>query len=284
MNSLASIVVGLDFSECSRVALVHARRLASWSGAQVHPVHVVDTPIDEVREDAALTPMQRGIREGLVADARKRWDAFAEGMPGASELPLDVRVAHRLVGLRQQLDQHKADLLVLGAFGEDRPSVGMGTLASTCVRSVSTDVLIVRDNYRDPFRTVAVGIDFSSTCRRALEAAALIAHGEGGKLYAVHVLPDRVETFARLRTELGPDLDGFVNETTRKYPGLEVHAKVFPYSGYRSGVLEFAALVNADLVAVGTRGRSNLRDIVLGSTAEKILRDSVCAVLAVKPR
>ena len=53
---------------------------------------------------------------------------------------------------------------------------------------------------------------------------------------------------------------------------------------YRSGVLEFAALVNADVVAVGTRGRSNLRDVVLGSTAEKVLRDSVCAVLAVKPR
>ena len=50
--------------------------------------------------------------------------------------------------------------------------------------------------------------------------------------------------------------------------------------GYRSGVLEFAALVNADLVAVGTRGQSNLRDVVLGSTAEKILRDSVCAVWA----
>jgi len=120
--------------------------------------------------------------------------------------------------------------------------------------------------------------------RRALEMAALIAHGEGAKLYAAHVVPDHLESHARVRTGLGPELDAFVNETTRKYPGLEIHAKVFQYSGHRSGVLEFAALVNADLVAVGTRGRSNLRDVVLGSTAEKILRDSVCAVLAVKPR
>jgi len=283
MKGLASIVVGLDFSECSRVALGHAQRVASWAGAQVHPVHVVDAPIDEVREDAALTAMQRGIREGLVEDARKRWDAFVEGSPGASDLGLDVCVAHRLVGIRQQLEYHKADLLVLGAFGDERPSVGMGTLASACVRNVPTDVLIVRDSYRDPFRTVVVGIDFSVTCQRALEAASLIAHGEGAKLYAAHVVPARAETFARLRNELGPNLDAFVNETTCKYPGLEVHAKVFPYSGYRSGVLEFAALVNADLVAVGTRGRSNLRDVVLGSTAEKILRDSVCAVLAAKP-
>lgn len=284
MKGLASIVVGLDFSECSRVALGHAQRVASWAGAQVHPVHVVDVPADEIREDAVLTVMQRGIREGLVADARKRWDAFIEGTPEAPDLRLDVYVAHRLAGIRRQLDQHRADLLVLGAFGQERPSVGMGTLASACVRSVSTDVLIVRDNFRDPFRTVVVGIDFSATCQRALEAAALIAHGEGAKLYAAHVVPAHVETFARLRTELGPDLNAFVNETTCKYPGLEVHAKVYPYSGYRSGVLEFAALVNADLVAVGTRGQSNLRDVVVGSTAEKILRDSVCAVWAAKPR
>jgi len=284
MQSLASIVVGLDFSECSRVALGHARRVASWAGAEVHPVHVVDAPVDEMCEAATLTVMQRGIREGLVEDARRRWDAFVEVTPGASDLRLDVCVAHRLVGIRQYLDHHKADLLVLGAFGEERPNVGVGTLASACIRSVPTDVLIVRDNYRGSFRTVVVGIDFSATCQRALEAAALVAHGEGAKLYAAHVVPARLETYARLRTEPGPDLNAFVNETTCKYPGLEVHAKIFPYSGHRSGVLEFAALVNADVVAVGTRGRSNLRDVVLGSTAEKTLRDSVCAVLAVKPR
>jgi universal stress protein E len=284
MQGLASIVVGLDFSECSRVALGHALRIAAWAGAQVHPVHVVDAPIDEIREDAALTVMQRGIQAGLVEEARKRWAAFVEETPGGADLRLDVYVAHRLVGIRQQLDDHNADLLVLGAFGEEKPSVGMGTLASACVRSVPTDVLIVRDNYRDPFRTIVVGIDFSPTCRRALEAAALIAHGEGATLYAAHIVPARVEATAPLLTELGSDLDAFVTETTCKHPGLDVRAKVFPYSSHRSGVLEFAALVNADLVAVGTRGRSNLRDVVLGSTAEKVLRDSVCAVWAAKPR
>jgi nucleotide-binding universal stress UspA family protein len=284
MEGLESIVVGLDFSDCSRAALAHAQRVASWAGAHVHPVHVVATPIDEIRDDAALTAMQRGIHAGLIEDARKRWDSFVEGIPEASRLHLEVSVAHRLVGIRHQLDRHSADLLVLGAYGDERPNVGMGTLASACVRSVQTDVLIVRDTYRDPFHTVVAGIDFSSTSRRALEMAALIAHGEGAKLYAAHIVPDHAETYARLRTGLGPELDAFVNETRCKFPGLEMHPKVFPYSGYRSGVLEFAALVNADLVAVGTRGRSNLRDVVLGSTAEKILRDSVCAVLAVKPR
>lgn len=59
---------------------------------------------------------------------------------------------------------------------------------------------------------------------------------------------------------------------------------MFPYRGHRSGLLEFCAVVNADLLSIGTRGRTNLRDVVLGSTAEKVVRDSVCAVWASKPR
>ena len=46
MEGLESIVVGLDFSHCSRAALAHAQRVASWAGAQVHPVHLVNTPIE----------------------------------------------------------------------------------------------------------------------------------------------------------------------------------------------------------------------------------------------
>lgn len=284
MKALSSIVVGLDFSECSRIALGHALRIASWAGAEVHPVHVVDAPAGEMTEPATLTEAPREDFARAVEEAQRQWDALAKGTPGARDLRFDICVAHRLVGIREQLDRYQADLLVLGAFGERKPHVGLGTLASACIRSVPTDVLIVRDTYRESFHTVVVGIDFSATCQRALDAAALIAHGEGAKLYAVHVEPSRLETYAHLRTELGPRLESFVKATTDQYPGLEVHSKVFPYSAYRSGVLEFAALVNAGLVAVGTRGRTNLRDVVLGSTAEKVVRDSVCAVWAAKPR
>lgn len=174
MEGLGSIVVGFDFSDCSRVALGHAQRLASWAGAQVHPLHVVDTLIDEILDDAALATMQRGIHERLVKDARKKWDAFVKDNPEASRLSLDVNVAHRLVGIREQLNRHSADLLVLGAHGDRNPSVGLGTLASACVRSLPTDVLIVRDNYRDSFRTVVAGIDFSHTSRLALEGLSLL--------------------------------------------------------------------------------------------------------------
>lgn len=53
--------------------------------------------------------------------------------------------------------------------------------------------------------------------------------------------------------------------------------------GHRSGIVDHAQEVRADLIVLGTRGRTNLRDVVQGTTAEKVLRESSCWVLAVKP-
>jgi len=107
----------------------------------------------------------------------------------------------------------KTDLFVLGASGERKPHLGTGTLASSCVRSVPTGVLIVRDNYPDAFRTVVVGIDFAPTGRRALETALKIAQCDGAKLYPVHVLPQWPEACAPVSAGLSPDLHMFVSTT-----------------------------------------------------------------------
>ena len=133
--------------------------------------------------------------------------------------------------------------------------------------------------------SILVGIDFSDCSRSALSHALRIGRAWGAAVTAVHVVPapdGTTATQARLAAEYGPALEAIVAES-RLPAGLQPRQEIFPYAGRRSGLLEFGAVVNADLVAIGTRGRTNLRDVVLGSTAEKLLRDSVCAVWAAKP-
>jgi nucleotide-binding universal stress UspA family protein len=42
-------------------------------------------------------------------------------------------------------------------------------------------------------------------------------------------------------------------------------------------------MLGAELVVMGTRGRTNLRDMLLGSTAERTIAEARCSVLAVRP-
>jgi len=284
---LESIVVGTDFTECSRVALLHARRIAQWSGAALHVVHVIEPAGSRAPGWAAVAVAPSGPQSDAAEAAFARWAAFRGGVPDSAGLEFEAIVAPRLDGLRRFVTTQAADLVVLGAFGERRPNVGLGTMASDAIRGLSTDVLVVRDDYEIPFRTVVAGIDFSDTSRRALATAAMLARGDGARLHAVHVVKaadGSTETGQRLGSEFGPALDALVDEVIPQGGGLEPVTCVFPYSGTRSGLLEFCACVDADVVVIGTRGHSNLRDTVLGSTAEKVLKDSACAVWACRAR
>jgi nucleotide-binding universal stress UspA family protein len=48
-------------------------------------------------------------------------------------------------------------------------------------------------------------------------------------------------------------------------------------------ISEYARTESADLVVIGTRGKSSLKYLLLGSTAEYVLRERPCSVLAVRP-
>jgi len=282
VRKLSSIVVGIDFSDSSWVALGHAVRIARWADASLHAVHVVETG-DLPRSFATLTPLQQGIRASLQDEVRRRWSVFARGAVDVDEVPLDVSFGSRSGGIHQHVLDRGADLLVLGAVGHARPNVGLGTLASGCIRGVPADVLVVRDDFHGPFRTVVVGVDFSETSGRALETGAMLAARESAILRAVFVVPDAQGAAMSPPQDLDQELEMFTRAATDAWPDLEVRCAVFPHTGHRSGLLEFATVVHGDIVVLGTRGRTNLRDVVLGSTAEKVLRDSLIAAWACKP-
>jgi len=315
MSDFRTIVVGTDFTPCSAVALRQALRIALWSSvargaastapggagaARLVVVHVIDTLV-AIELEEALSPLQKGITEGLVSDAQQAWRQFASQIDGASELPIDVIISGRVAGLIRRAHRERADLLVLGAYGSAAPDVGVGTVATACVRSSMSDVLLVRDTRPDgggsPFHKIIAAVDFSETSRRAVERAALFASRDGAELDLLHVYsapwrrlhyraptPEAQPAFQRQYADaLRGRLEEFCRPVLERVHGLRCRHTVIDHQGHRSGITEHAHEVGADLVVLGTRGRTNLRDIVLGTTAEKALRESRCSILAVKP-
>lgn len=111
----------------------------------------------------------------------------------------------------------------------------------------------------------------------------MLAASEAAKLRVVFVVPDAHGKAMLPSQDVDQELEMFTRAATDAWPGLDARCDVYPHAGHRSGILEFATAVHGDIVVVGTRGRTNLRDVVLGSTAEKVLRDSLIAVWACKP-
>lgn len=302
MPRLASIVVGVDFSPGSTSALREALRLAARDGAALRAVHFLDT-VAAVAAESTLSDFQRDIRAGLVAEAKRGWNAFRAAIPEAASLELEVEVDNALRAMARRVLAAKADLLVLGACGAGETAGGPGTFAAACVRMAPSAVLLVPARRAGPYRRILACVDFSETARAALVAAADLAQADGAALDVLHVFPapwvllhERAPSPAetpQFRRQFTDTLRRRLETTVAEALGAEraARATLHLVESHRPGraIAEQAAATGADLLAIGTRGESNLRDLIIGSTAERVLRDCVghdrdVAILAVKPR
>jgi nucleotide-binding universal stress UspA family protein len=293
---MSAIVVGADFTPCSAAGLRQAIRIAAWRRATVHAVHAIE-PLVVTDLEQALSPLQTDIRAGLIQDARRAWTEFTAGIPGAVGLGLTVEVDHPVSALLRHVRERSAELLVLGVHGTSPADRGAGTLAMACSRKAMTSVLLVKEAQAGPFASIVACVDFSETSRRALEAALRVAVQDHAVLHVLHVFdppwhrlhyraptpqasPDYQKQY---RDGLRRQLEAFCEPYRDELARLETRYAVFDSSGQSAGIIEFIRQVAADLVVLGTRGRTKLLDMLLGSTAERVVREAPCSLLTVKP-
>jgi nucleotide-binding universal stress UspA family protein len=131
-------------------------------------------------------------------------------------------------------------------------------------------------------------VDFSDVSQHAVDHAAAIAHQYQARLTLLHVfvnrpamdLPPLVLEDAdreRLRTAMR-GMAGRVPADVR----VDVHLQEAEY--VHDAVLGQLAATGADLLVLGTHGRSGFQHLFLGSVTEKVIRKASCPTLVVPPR
>ena len=131
---------------------------------------------------------------------------------------------------------------------------------------------------------VLVPLDFSGKSRQALRYAVPLAQKFSAKIHLVHVLP------APGRAGL-PDLPRLRHNAIKRLG--EMSALLPPR--VRAGnavlvgapaeqILTLAARNNIDLIVLTTKGLSGLKRVLVGSTAEQIMRQALCPVMSVHRR
>lgn len=143
------------------------------------------------------------------------------------------------------------------------------------------------------FSHVLCPVDFSDTSRRALQYAAALAAWYEARLTVLHVM--RPEGDVPIGAGLGegavalpaPTAEQVLSHLAREVAALDT-APADPALRIASGpphqqVLEQIAALGADLLVIGTHGRSGFQRLFLGSVTEKLLRTAPCPVLTVSP-
>jgi nucleotide-binding universal stress UspA family protein len=138
-----------------------------------------------------------------------------------------------------------------------------------------------------PPRTILAPTDFSDASRASLHCAARLASLWNARLHVLHVLDPLLVAAARTRhIDLAGDareeLATFVNAAV---PGDGLAPSLHVAVGAAAaGICDAADAHSADLVVIGSRGLSGLNRLMMGTTAEHVIRRAHTSVLTVSGR
>lgn len=282
------VLVGTDLTAAAEDALHAAAELARALNSRLVVCHV----IPEILPDVALFNEFRSTnllaRDSILAKARVAVQEQLDSVLTDSnvqdvELALDTGTPH--VGLLRQAEEKGAGVLV----------VWPGSAAIDVVRHATTAVLVARRSPRGP---IIGASDFSDPSLPALHVAAEEARRRGSPLHLLHALD--IAPFAQRHPpaaampyledkswialegldELRTRAKGRLDETLRE-SGLPGETALVPGSA-NDVIVRYAESVGAELVVVGTHGRSGFKRLMLGSTASWVVEHAPCSVLVVR--
>jgi nucleotide-binding universal stress UspA family protein len=270
------ILVGLDTSDHSRVARAYAFYLARRLDASVTGLHVIDIVsiegsfVHDISGSPALEPypdLSARMREVLTEHGKGVLNDFIAAARDAG-----VRADSRLeIGIvPNQICEHarSADLVIIGHRGlHERFSTGLlGSATESVARKAPRPLMVTPRQLREIGRPV-LAYDGSERAARSMRAAAEIC--------ALLEVPLAVITVAR-DLKLGEKTLNEARSYLESYR-LRTEYKLIPGHAHE-GIIGFLKEYDVDLLFMGAYGHSRIREMMIGSNTEYVIRNTSCPV------
>ena len=142
------------------------------------------------------------------------------------------------------------------------------------------------------FKTILFATDFSESSDYAFQYALSLAECFDARLVILHVINEPVDlrgfylphiSFDKLEEEIEQGARKLMEQFERKFLGdfknfTSIVAPGIPYDE----IIDRAASEGAELIVLGTHGRTGLDHVLFGSTAEKVVRKSEIPVMTIR--
>lgn len=298
MNKLniRRVLVPIDFSPPSREALAFALRLVGKFRAELHLVHVFapDYPLSSMMALPLVVPVvdvERRVRSHLKSLAKKATIAIRqENVHAISGRPFEE--------ICRLVSELQIDLIVTATRGRTGlKHLALGSTAERVVRHAPCPVLVVHPKgsaakRRPPaFKKILVPVDFSSCAAKGLEYAKALAREFDSTLVLLnsvdlhyystnpeYLLYDFSPLLAAAEEAARTQMQNLVEGTD--WGGIAVET-LLECGHAGDQICRRAEERGTELIVTSTHGKTGLKHIFLGSTAEYVVRHAPCPVLVV---
>jgi nucleotide-binding universal stress UspA family protein len=296
MEPFTSILVDIDSTVAAHPALERAIRLARSSGARLTIADVMTVP------GYARRYLPADIEEEMVSRRRQQLARIARAI---TDIPTEMKLlsGRPATALIQEVLRSRHDLL-MRSHARDAVASNpqpFGAVDMELLRKCPCPVFLVRHGSGDPLPQIvgAVNASTEEASERALNAKIVeitlrIADLEGGVpmlLQAWAPFAERMvrghssdEAFAAYVEEVRQRTAGDLSQLARTIDGPPSGVQTIHRRGEPETVIpEFVVAQGIDVVVMGTVARAGIAGLLIGNTAERVLRKLPCSVLAVKP-
>ena len=281
MRLLEKILVATDFSPAADNAIRSAVSVAKTFRSKLILLHVVSEVPD--------SPVARDMRQKVTRRLRDVQKSIeSEGVTVlrtvvASGVPFDRIIQHA--------DNYLVNVIILGSGqkSSDEP-LRLGINAEKVGRKANKPVWFVRADAAPGVKRILCPVDFSDPSRRALTNAIRLAREFKADLTVLTVIepvssfyPSIFKVAAAVETvhaeRRRSEFESFLGE----FDFLNINWKKEVRSGKaHEQILVAAGETRADLIVMGTVGRTGLARMLIGSVTEKVVRKLPCSIITVR--
>jgi nucleotide-binding universal stress UspA family protein len=270
MASNDPVMVATDLSARSDRPFERAFLLAEQLGASLVVLHVVER------------------KESLDIEERERLLDLIEQEFGATQANSDIVLEHGSVTstIARVAEERRCSVVITGVARFNSPGdYVLGTAVDYIVRKSPVPVLVVKRRPRKPYARLLVATDLSSSSMHALVTAAELFPGANIRLihvyhssYGAFIAPDTTAKF------IGDEARQTMRDFLDKVPPSVRHRLEFAVvEGHLAAVIEDEIRSwRADLLVLGSHGRSGFAQATIGSQAADLLEYEPCDVLVVR--
>ncbi len=283
------LLIGTDFSSGADCALTRVPFLPLAARAEISLLHVMPAWVNPALHGGEVRKMEDRLRQSGNRLLR------ALGTAGHDEVRVRMMLAQGEPYAELLRRSARADLVVVGRHGRRSfRDLLVGSTAERVVRQAIVPTLVVSEGARSVYRRPVAAVERDTSSRSTLELAARLLEPGPRVLEVVHAYhPAHEEMLARAGTPAGRAayrreyraeacraITDFIQRTSAAPAVRGIRLR---RADPRQAILGAARARRADLIVVGTHGRTGLAHALLGSVAEAVMRHAVCDVLVAPP-
>ncbi len=286
MIKLTNILCPVDFFPASEGAATYAAEIALAYDARLKLVHVVSPIVSTYKFPMNPADVVKRAKE----ESEAKLKAIRERMKNAGvKVTAEVRVGNPQSEIKQAIETGKPDLVVMGTHG--RKGVErwfLGSVTESLLRHSPVPLLTVSPASRTGdcrFRQIAVTTDFSDGTAAAIAYAFSIAGENESRVDLLHVVDDVgldiTERYGDpVLKNIKKKLESLVPAAAKDW--CDVGTTIEAGTPYRV-ILKFVEQTKPDLLVMNIHGKNMLDRVLLGTTADRVVRAATCPVMLIPP-